>query len=89
MVTAVAFSPDGRVLHTNTGEISLSSPLIVPLPSWQQKQSSNILVQGQWILCNQQRFLWLPPEYRGVTAVHEDITGLGLASGRVVLIRIL
>jgi WD40 repeat protein len=56
-VTAVAFSPDGQVLHTNVGEISLSSSSIVPLPSKQQKQSSTILVQDQWILRDQQRFL--------------------------------
>jgi hypothetical protein len=87
-VTAVAFSPDGQVLHTNAGEIPLSSPSIAPLPSWQQKQPSNLLAQGQWILRNQQRFIWLPSEYRGVTAVHEDIVCLGLVSGRVVLIRI-
>jgi WD40 repeat protein len=87
-VTAVAFSPDGQVLHTNAGEIPLSSPSIAPLPSWQQKQPSNLLVQGQWILRNQQRFIWLPSEYRGVTAVHEDIVCLGLVSGRVVLTRI-
>jgi WD40 repeat protein len=45
-VTAVAFSPDGQVLHTNAGEIPLSSPSIAPLPSWQQKQPSSLLVQG-------------------------------------------
>jgi WD40 repeat protein len=89
-VTAVAFSPDGQVLHTNAGEIPLWSPLIVPLPSWQQQQSFNIRVQDQWILRNQQRFLWLPSEYRSVvTAVHKDIACLGPVSGRVVLIRIL
>jgi WD40 repeat protein len=89
-VTTVAFSENGQVLHTNAGEIPLSSPSIVPLPSWQQKQSSNIQVQNQWILRNRQRFLWLPSEYRPVAkAVHEDIACLGLVSGRVVLIRIL
>jgi WD40 repeat protein len=89
-VTAVAFSPDGQVLHTNVGEIPLSSSSIVPLPSWQEKQSFSFLVQDQWILRNQQRLLWLPSEYRSeATAVHEDIACLGLASGRVVLLRIL
>jgi uncharacterized protein with WD repeat len=87
-VTAVAFSPDGQVLHTNAGEIPLLSPSIAPLPPWQQKQPSNLLVQGQWILRNQQRFIWVPSEYRGVTAVHKDIVCLGLVSSRVVLIRI-
>jgi hypothetical protein len=88
-VRAVAFSPDGQFLHTNVGEIPLSSSSILPLPSWQEKQSFNFLVQDQWILRNQQRLLWLPSEYRGATAVHEDIACLGLASGRVVLLRIL
>jgi WD40 repeat protein len=89
-ISDMAFSLDGQALHTNEGEIPLSSPSIVPLPSWQQKQSSNILVQDQWILRNQQRFLWLPSEYRSErTAVHKDIACLGLASGRVVLLRIL
>jgi hypothetical protein len=81
-------SSDGQVLHTNAGDISLSHLLIVLSSSWQQEQSSNILVQDQWVLRNQQRFLWLPFEYRGETAVHENMVCLGLVSGRVVLIRI-
>jgi hypothetical protein len=89
-VTAVSFSTDGQVLHTNAGEIPLLFPSIVPLPVWQQMHFFNILVQDQWILRNQQRFLWLPSEYRfGAKAVHDDIACLGLVSGRVVLIRIL
>ena len=89
-VRAVAFSPDGQLLHTNQGDIPVSPPLVAMSPSTQQKQSSHILVQGQWILRNQQRFLWLPSEYRSnSTAVHEDIACLGLSSGRVVLLRIL
>ena len=74
-VIEVAFSPDGQVLHTNAGDISLSPFLIVQSPSWQQEQYSNILVQHQWILRNQQRFLWLPSEYRTIRApVHNNIT---------------
>jgi predicted NACHT family NTPase len=84
-VRAVAFSPDGQVLHTNAGEISLSLPLVLPSSSWQQRQSSHILVQGHWILRNQQRFLWLPPEYRqSCLAVHKNMVCLGLSSGRMV-----
>jgi WD40 repeat protein len=83
------FSSDGQVLHTNAGDICLSPFLIVPLPFWKQQQSFNILVRGQWILRNQQRALWLPPEYRSSsTAVRKDIACLGLVSGRVVLLRI-
>ncbi|CAN9164932.1 unnamed protein product [Alternaria alternata] len=83
------FSSDSQVLHTNAGDICLSPFLIVPLPFWKQQQSFNILVRGQWILRNQQRALWLPPEYRSSsTAVRKDIACLGLVSGRVVLLRI-
>jgi hypothetical protein len=85
----MAFSSDGQVLHTNTGDISLLSS-IVPLQSEQQTQSSNILVQNQWILRNQQRFLWLLSEYQlRATVVDNNIACLGLVSGRVVLRRVL
>jgi uncharacterized protein with WD repeat len=89
-ITYMTFSSDGQVLHTDAGDIPMSSPSTVPLPSRQQNQPSSILVQGQWILHNQQRFLWLPSEYRSkFTAVREDIACLGLSSGRVVLLRVL
>ena len=88
-VTAVAFSPDGQVLHTNAGDISLLlSPIVLSHP-WQQTQSSHIFLQDQWILRNQQRFLWLPAEYRYCClAVRNDIVCLGLRSGRIVQLRI-
>jgi WD40 repeat protein len=89
-VNAVAFSSDGQVLHTNAGDISLSPLLIVQSPSWQQEQSSNILVQDQWILRNQQRFLWLLSEYRTLyTTAHNSIVCLGLSSGRVVFLKVI
>ncbi|KAF2818057.1 hypothetical protein CC86DRAFT_436486 [Ophiobolus disseminans] len=88
-ISDMAFSSNSQVLHTNAGNISLSPLLIVLSSPWQQEQSSNILVQDQWVLRNQQRFLWLPSEYRSrVTAVDSNIACLGLASGRVVLLRI-
>jgi WD40 repeat protein len=88
-VSAMAFSPDGQVLHTNVGDISLSLPSVLPSSSWQQRQSSHILLQGQWILRNQQRFLRLPPEYRrSCSAVQKNMVWLGLPSGRMVQLRI-
>jgi WD40 repeat protein len=88
-VTAVAFSPCGQVLHTNTGDTSLSLPSVAPSPSWQQTRSFHILLQGQWILCNQQRFLWLPPNYRpSCSAVHKNIVCLALLSGCIAQLRI-
>jgi WD40 repeat protein len=89
-ISHMTFSSDGRVLYTNGGNISLLPLLIVQSPSWQQEQSSNILVQDQWVLRNQQRFLWLPSEYRPFsTTVHTNMVCLGLLSGRVVLLKVL
>ncbi|KAF1974770.1 vegetative incompatibility protein HET-E-1 [Bimuria novae-zelandiae CBS 107.79] len=88
-VSAVAFSSDGRALHTDAGDISLLSPPVVLSPLWHQTQSPHIFLQGQWILRNQRRFLWLPSEYRfESSAVREDIACLGHASGCVVLLKI-
>jgi hypothetical protein len=88
-VTYIEFSTDGQVLHTNRGDIPLPQTPVVTSPSRPQPHSFYIVVQDQWILRNQQRALWLPPEYRStLTAVREDIACLGLVSGRVVLLRI-
>ncbi|CAN9093963.1 unnamed protein product [Alternaria alternata] len=87
-ITYIDFSLDGQVLHTNEGDIPLPHTPVVTSLSRLQPQSY-IVVQNQWILRNQQRALWLPPEYRSTsTAVCEDIACLGLTSGRVVLLRI-
>ena len=89
-VTYIEFSSDGKVLHTNQGDILLPQSTVVTSLSRPQSQSFCVAVQDQWILRNQQRALWLPPEYRAEsTAVREDIACLGLASGRVVLLKIL
>ncbi|KAF2627243.1 vegetative incompatibility protein HET-E-1 [Macroventuria anomochaeta] len=88
-IRRIDFSPDGQVLHTNEGDIPLPQTSVVTSLLRPQPQSFYILVQDQWILRNQQRFLWLPPEYRSrSTAVRKDIACLGLISGRVVLLRI-
>jgi predicted NACHT family NTPase len=88
-VTALAFSPDGRILHTNVGDFPVSIPSTMMLLRGPQKQPFPILVDSEWILRNQQRYLWLPIEYQTLNvAVHEDIVCLGLRSGHVVLLRI-
>ncbi|CAN9481224.1 unnamed protein product [Alternaria alternata] len=88
-ISHIDFSPDGQVLHTNQGDIPLPYTPVVTSLSRPQAQSY-VVVQDQWILRNQQRALWLPPEYRSkLTAVRQDIACLGLVSGRVVLLRIL
>jgi WD40 repeat protein len=89
-ISHIVFSSVSQVLHTDAGDISLSPLSIVLSPSWQGEQSSNILVQDKWISRNQQRFLWLPSEYRSTkTAVRDSVACLRLASDRVVSLRVL
>jgi DNA-binding beta-propeller fold protein YncE len=88
-ISHIDFSPDAQVLHTDQVDIPLSQTTVVTSLPRPQPQSSYAAVQDQWILRNQQRALWLPPEYRSSsTAVCGDIACLGLVSGRVVLLRI-
>ncbi|KAF2474193.1 vegetative incompatibility protein HET-E-1, partial [Lindgomyces ingoldianus] len=84
----LAVSLDGRALHTNVGDIPLSSHSARTSYS-QDKLPSHILVQDQWILRNNELFLWLPFEYRPTcTAVRGDIVCLGHSSGRVSFLRV-
>jgi WD40 repeat protein len=44
----------------------------------------NVWVHDEWIVCGEQRMLWLPPDCRHrCRAVHENIVSLGHNSGRV------
>ncbi|KAF2681096.1 hypothetical protein K458DRAFT_392324, partial [Lentithecium fluviatile CBS 122367] len=47
-VRAVAFSPDGKHIRTDRGDIALPSPT-TPLPSVPLPQPSYIFVEDQWI----------------------------------------
>ncbi|KAI1593030.1 WD40 repeat [Pyrenophora tritici-repentis] len=88
-ISYIDFSPDGQVLHTDEGDILLPQTPVVTSPSRPEPQYFYILVQEQWVLRNQQRFLWLPPEYRPSSkAVHQNTVCLGLNYGRVVLLKI-
>jgi WD40 repeat protein len=86
-VGAVVFSPDGRTLQTNRGSISLPLGLVAASAVLQTKEPSCTTIESQWILRQNQRFLWLPPEYRNCAmAVYEHIVCLGCNSGCVTLL---
>jgi WD40 repeat protein len=86
-ILRIAFLPDGRTLRTDKGDISLLVDLIAVPPILQINESSYATVEGEWILRQTQRFLWLPPEYRDcITAVCRYIVCLGCTSGRVTLL---
>lgn len=85
----IAFSPDGRTLRTNTGDVSLPSGSIAAPAPIQAQEPSCTAVEGEWIVRQTRRFLWLPPEYRNyTTAVHEYMVCIGCISGRIALLRL-
>jgi WD40 repeat protein len=87
LIYHIAFSLDGQTLQTNRGEISLPSGLVAASAILQNEEPSCTTVEGQWILRQKQRFLWLPPECRNcVTAVYKHIVCLGCNSGRIALL---
>ncbi|KAF2465019.1 uncharacterized protein BDR25DRAFT_396427 [Lindgomyces ingoldianus] len=87
-VNAVAFSPDGQYIQTSRGDTPLHSPSNSS-PSSQREQLSHIFIQDQWITLDQQRLLWLPPEYRPTCSiVKEDLACLGHSSGRITLLQL-
>ncbi|KAF2190141.1 vegetative incompatibility protein HET-E-1 [Zopfia rhizophila CBS 207.26] len=87
MVSVITFSPDGHYLHSDGGDIPLSSP--TPSSSSQRIQSSYVFVQDQWVSLDQQQMLWLPSHYRpACSTVDKDIVCIGHSSGRITLLRV-
>jgi WD40 repeat protein len=86
-VSRITFSPDGRTLHTNVGDLSLPLDLTPFSAILQHQEPSSLTVEGQWVFRQTRRFLWLPPEYRNCTsAVCRYMVSLGCTSGRVTLL---
>jgi hypothetical protein len=80
----IAFSPDGQILHTNRGDIPILLDLIVVTSALPAQELPYAAVDGEWVLRQTRRFLWLPPQYRNcVTAVYRHIVFLGCRSGHV------
>jgi WD40 repeat protein len=86
-ISRITFLPDGQTLRTDRGDLSLPLDLRPFPPVLQLQELSSLIVNGQWILRQSRRFLWLPPEYRGCTrAVYRYMACLGCYSGRVALL---
>ena len=80
----IAFSPDGRTLHTNKGDIPLLLDLIAVASAPPVQELLYATVDGEWVLRQTRRFLWLPSQYRNcVTAVYRHTVCLGCYLGRV------
>ncbi|KAF1978708.1 hypothetical protein BU23DRAFT_449943 [Bimuria novae-zelandiae CBS 107.79] len=90
LVRAVAFSPDGQCIQTDRGNIPLPSPPTTPSSLVSVSEASHFFIENQWISVNQQRLLWLPPEYRPTcSAVYKDVAVcLGHSSGSTTLLNL-
>ncbi|KAF5639275.1 vegetatible incompatibility het-e-1 [Fusarium sp. NRRL 52700] len=85
-------------LHTDIGVLDLEVPNpepkvsaesleIISLPA-SDRFSHYINIDGEWILKNGERVLWLPPNYRPkLSAVFKSIVAAGYDSGRVLIIK--
>jgi roadblock/LC7 domain-containing protein len=83
-ISHIAFSLDGQTLHTDRGDIPLPLDLIVVVSPLLAQELPYAVVDGDWVLRQTRRFLWLPPQYRNcATAVYRHIVCLGCYSGRV------
>jgi roadblock/LC7 domain-containing protein len=83
----IVFSPDGRTLHTNKGDIPLPLDPIAVVSAFPAQELLYAAVDGEWVLCQTRRFLWLPSQYRNcVTAVYRHTVCLGSRSGHVALL---
>ena len=86
VVTALSFSDDGTSLQTNWGSLPISLSLSDGTTVSQPHVSPLIFVKDQWVSRNNERILWIPPEYRSTCAVVCGSTiCLGCMSGRVVI----
>jgi WD40 repeat protein len=85
----LTFSLDGRVLRTDKEDIPLPLDLYLTSSLKEEEQSSQLVVDKQWVLHSTQRLLCLPFEYRKHrTVVYKDTVCVGCLSGRVALLRL-
>jgi WD40 repeat protein len=82
------FSADSQIITTNNTAYRL--PLLLssaPAGSASTNSSYALAIMDQWITCNMENLLWIPPQYRSeVVATHNLTIALGLLSGEKVII---
>jgi WD40 repeat protein len=82
-VTDLKFSQDGLYLKSNLGFLAINSACEKHASSLSNK-SPSIVIQGQWIMLNGKRGLWLPPGSRPMcSAISGNLLALGHLSGHI------
>jgi WD40 repeat protein len=94
----LTFDSIGRFLHADIGTFVLNStqvsnPQLQELPPHTlppqelQRYGYTLDADGAWILHNEEKVLWLPPDYRPwISAVAGSAIAIGCHSGRVILL---
>ncbi|CAG9988819.1 unnamed protein product [Clonostachys byssicola] len=82
IITSVSFDTlDENCFHTNAGSWTIDKKGYVKPTDY------GFSADGVWITLDSKRLLWLPPQYRGVSAcVRGDTVALGSASGSVAVL---
>jgi len=83
----ITFSADGQSLLSDGRIIDVGQTRFVSEDRWRET-SKNIVLKGEWIRCGSQNVLWLPHEYRGVSAIYDNLLAIGRRSGLVAFFEI-
>lgn len=59
----IRFSQNGQILHASREDFPVPGNYTAKLLPIPQEPSFQIRVEDAWMMRNEQRFLWLPPEY--------------------------
>jgi hypothetical protein len=90
-VNVLSFTSDGSSIKTDRGLVRVKGlqghdPLSVSAPHVPQP---HIFLDGNWVLQDSEKLLWLPVDYRGsCSAVKGGILVLGYNDGRVIFMEI-
>jgi WD40 repeat protein len=88
IVDRLSFLNNGKYLKTNRGILSLNIESS-DKRDYQNQLSCAMFVGSEWVIQEQQKILWLPPDYRAAsTAVYKNTLALGHFSGQVVFFEI-
>jgi WD40 repeat protein len=81
-ISAIALSLDRAMLTTDRGSVHVNSRDVTT----HSFLASQVGIENEWIVCNGNNVLWLPPEYRShVSAVYATKVAIGSPSGQVLL----
>ncbi|KAI9372223.1 hypothetical protein BJX61DRAFT_508192, partial [Aspergillus egyptiacus] len=83
----LSFSEDGKYLKTNKGAYSLQRLLSTPPDA--EPECPALHLDGEWLVRGVQRLLWIPPDYRSLSAnLGANKVALTSLSGQLVFVEV-